>query len=184
MLQIIYISDIQLRLIWTGREDLNLRHADAGSKKINRSTDEWSINTEDYNQVINAVGVTPTIDCFASQRNKKCDIFFSRYPETGSSGIDFFSQPLSSDNVYLAVPPISAIQKAWRHFLAHKGLTVILLVPKWQSFPYYASFFTNGEFKPCVRKHFSFTAGFVSESEQCLFNGRVKFEMLCLLLKT
>ena len=158
--------------------------ADAGSKKSNQSTDEWSLNIEDFNQVINTVGVRPDVDCFATDKNKKCDIFFSRYPELGSSGVDCFSQALDSSKTYLAVPPISLIQKAWRHFVSHKGHTIIFIVPKWKSFPYYASFFINGEFKSCVTKHFTFTAGFVSESEHCLFNGRVKFEMLCMLLKT
>ena len=128
--------------------------------------------------------MTPDLDCFASQDNAKCDLYYSKLPEANSFGINFFYQKLNSDHILYVCPPVSAIQRAWRKIVQTPNVVALLCVPYWRSHAYYADFLETDRFKPCVKDFFRFKSHFVSKSESCLFNGVTNFEMLALLIKT
>ena len=54
--------------VWAPREDENLVLADLGSK-FEKSTDEWSIDSNSYLEICRYFEHKPTIDCFASTKN-------------------------------------------------------------------------------------------------------------------
>ena len=90
---------IEIEPIWLPRESQQIDMADIGSK-LSISTDEWSIDRKTYNTATNYLGLRPTVDAMATDRNKMCSKFFSAIPQQGSSGINFFAQKLSPREIY------------------------------------------------------------------------------------
>ena len=175
---------MKILTFWTEREDQNLRLADDGSKKSKTSTDEWSLDSTAYSTILERFSLSPTVDTFASSENAKCKVYFSKLPETTTSGVDFFRQKLGGDEIYFVCPPICHIQRAWRKVTQTKGITAIVCIPYWKSHAYFADLLEADNFKPCIKDHFCFKANFVSKSDSCLFNGVTKFDMIALLVKT
>ncbi len=70
------------------------------------STDEWSVRDEWLHPVLYRFNVQPTVDAMATAENTKCAKFFSKGPQPGSAGVDFFAQRLESNEVYYCCPPV------------------------------------------------------------------------------
>ena len=88
---------------------------------------------KDSKRVTRGLGVTPTVDAFASRLMARLPIFFSKCPQMDTSGIDFFSQDLRSE-VYWCTPPVSITVKTIRHILSwDTPVKAIVNIPEWQS---------------------------------------------------
>jgi hypothetical protein len=124
---------ITLVFVWVGLE--------GDKKQVNRgegqSTDEWSIQEESLQPILDRFGVQPTVDGFATAHNKKCGKFFSKGPQEGSAGVNFFSQQLSQEEVYLCCPPVHAAAHCIRKLFRSTGITAVLVVPYWTSAVYW-----------------------------------------------
>ena len=177
---VFFVSDVRIFCFWSERSDENLSIADMGSKKT--STDEWSLDNESYSQVLSRFSVVPTIDAFAAPDNTKCERFFSKWPETNTAGVNFFSQIIDPTEILYVCPPISCISRAWRTISKINGLTSIMVVPYWRSHAFFADFLEKDQFKSCIKSYFIFDANFTSKSESCLFNGSTKFATLAMLI--
>ncbi len=175
-------SDVRIFCFWSERSDANLSIADMGSKKSH--TDEWSLDNASYSKVISTFGLVPSLDTFASPDNAKCDRFYSKLPETNTSGVNFFNQTLDPSDILYVCPPVNCISRAWRTITRIPGLTSIVVVPYWRSHAFFADFLEKDQFKSCVKSHFIFDASFTSKSDSCLFNGSTKFATLAMLVIT
>jgi hypothetical protein len=90
-------------------------------------------------QAVEACGLRATVDAFATESNRRCDRFWSRFGEPGSEAVDALSVPdwkysrcpacgaLHREVVY-AFPPLSSIRPAIKKATAD-GATIVLVVP-------------------------------------------------------
>ena len=105
------------------------------------------------------------MDAFAQFCNRKADIFFSRLDETGSSGINFFSQRLFPSLGYYCFPPPGVILATIIH-LAWFKVSGLLVIPAWPSASFWSNILPDGKHLPrwadrCLR----FRANFVVDPE-------------------
>lgn len=173
---------IRLYPIWQPRSDQNINFADMGTR-LAGSSDEWGVSNQDYQLILNELNVLPSLDCFASSSNNKCNVFFSALPQKGASALDFFVQELTIDQCYFLCPPIKVISKTIQRILIFPGISGILLVPKWKSRPYWALLSKYSSFSKSIKKVFTFKATFVSNTKDNVFNGKKDFEMCAFLFK-
>ena len=75
--------------IWAPRTNKQIQLADEGSKFFS-STDEWVFDDYSYANICSFFGKVPTIDAFATSTNARCFKFFSKIPQVGSLGVNFF----------------------------------------------------------------------------------------------
>jgi hypothetical protein len=102
------------------------------------STDEWGVAREQLEEVFQEFELWPTVDAFASSVNAICGNFFSKWPQEGSAGVNFFSQKLSSAEVYFCCPPIKEIGQMIRKLLVEDRITAILVLPAWSGSTYWS----------------------------------------------
>ena len=124
--------NIRVSPIWKPREFELIRMADEGSKMY-KSTDEWSIDKRSFKQIQTNLRVTVTVDGFATRENRQVEKFFSRYPQIGTSGLNFFSMELSDQEVYWLCPPVKeVVQVIHRIREDKKKLRAIVSFPNWK----------------------------------------------------
>ena len=80
--------------VWMSRNSELIKMADDGSR-FSSSTDEWSVNEYAYKQIVKYFQIVPSLDCFSSVANNMCKHFYSKVPQSGSRGVNFFCQKLS-----------------------------------------------------------------------------------------
>jgi hypothetical protein len=85
--------------IWIGNQS-------AKAEDESYSTDEWGLQEEHFQLLLQEFQVQPTIDTFASQFNNRCASFYSKTSQRGTAGIDFFAQELRRGEVYYCCPPV------------------------------------------------------------------------------
>ena len=177
-------NNISFIPVWVPREDDFLVLADAGSK-LNLSTDEWTISNRDFAFVVQYFQLKPSVDCFATAENKKCDKFFSKIPQKSVTGIDFFAQKLISSEVYWACPPASLVLDVFKHIRSFENVTVLLFLPVWKASNFWPVIKENDNFHPLVSRFLLFSPEFVAGNEASnLFSGQKKFQSIVLLLNT
>lgn len=71
------------------------------------------------------------LDCFASEFNKKCVDYFSKFYFKDCLGVNFFAQSLPDRNLFV-FPPVSLIVPAIMHLRKYNARGC-LIVPKWTS---------------------------------------------------
>jgi len=81
----------EVKVIWVIDIPAAIADADGPSQQYS-STDEWGIAREELQAITQRFQLQPTVDAFASRKNPVCQTFFSKWPQIGSAGIDFFSQ--------------------------------------------------------------------------------------------
>jgi hypothetical protein len=89
--------------------------------------DEW------LKPVLEHFKVQPTIDALAMAANIKCAQFFSKGPQLGTAGVDFFAQKLRPSKVYFYCPLVKMAAHCIRKIVASQNITAVLLVPHWTS---------------------------------------------------
>ena len=119
------------------RDDPRIKIADDGSKTTD--TDDWQVDDQTFQR--NRTKFKFTIDLFASDRNSKCQRFYSNFFCPGTSGIDAFSHSWD-DEVAWICPPIQEIIRIVRR-LKTSRTTGILFVPKWKTADYWVEIFNN-----------------------------------------
>ncbi|MEW8548152.1 MAG: reverse transcriptase domain-containing protein [Candidatus Thiodiazotropha sp.] len=84
-----------------------------------------------------------TYDRFASDYNAKCATFSSRWWCPGTSAIDAFSESWQGHNNWLVPPPRLIVRCL--HKLRNEGAEGTLIVPKWQSAPFWPLLYPDGQ---------------------------------------
>lgn len=103
--------------------------ADAESRVLDPNT-EWSLSEKVFRQVVDCFGPFD-IDLFASAINKKCQAYFSWFPDPGSIAIDVFTISWKELNFY-AFPPFIMLPRVLRK-IVDEGAVGTLVVPWWPS---------------------------------------------------
>lgn len=88
--------------------------ADEASRNINLDT-EWELSSQYFDQIVNNFGI-PSIDLFATRSNKKCKIFYSRYPDPEATTVNAFTVSWKNKKFY-AFPPFSLILRTLRKII-------------------------------------------------------------------
>lgn len=119
--------------------------ADHESRITNIDT-EYSLSNKAYQKICNKFGHAD-IDLFASNSNKKCQKYISWKPDPDSVGVDAFT--LSWENyLFYAFPPFA---KTINKIISDQALG-ILVVPMWQSQPWYPLFIQLLTEEPIILK--------------------------------
>ena len=174
---------IRIIPIWKPRNTLQIVLADLGSKAY-LSTDEWGIDNRTFKHIQSHVGLEVTIDGFATSINKKVDKFYSKYPQCGSLGIDFFAQELSPKEVYWLCPPVKSVLTTINHVLAAKKRVIAYVsFPEWKSANYWPVIKQGSSYAPFVRAAFVSSPKYVAYNENSkVFNGKENFRFLTILI--
>jgi len=85
--------------------------ADAASRITNIDT-EWELANVHFEEIVE-VFRKPSVDLFASRINKKCESFYSRFPDPNASVVDAFTVSWKNKNFY-AFPPFALILRILR----------------------------------------------------------------------
>ena len=176
--------DIELYVVWQPRTVQSMVWADSGSK-LHLSTDEWGMSFRDFKRICDKLGYTPTVDAFASRQNAVLPTFFSKCPQLGTAGVDFFAQELRADQVYWCTPPVSIIIKVIRHILDYESpVCAIVNVPEWHSALFWPFLVKNDRFAPFVHRVAFIRPRFTTYniSSRNLFCGKQDFRMIACLI--
>ena len=138
--------------IWSPRTDVNIQLADVGSK-MNQNSDEWSIDQNSYKFIESQFSICFTLDCFATEKNSKCNFYFSKIPQCNSKGINFFMQDLTSNHTYWMCPPVSLISRAIKYLLLFPCVKAVLYVPIWSGQPFWFDIFDGIYFKEFIQDY-------------------------------
>ena len=117
--------------IWVTTVHIPGKHnviADLQSRIKPRET-EWSLNTQMYCQAVAILGLSPSIDLFASRLNHKNETYVSFKPDPGSIAVNAFHMAWTS-YLFYAFPPFCIIQKTLTKIQQDKA-TGLLVVPFW-----------------------------------------------------
>lgn len=85
--------------------------ADAASRNKNFDT-EWELSNRYFDQIANNFGM-PSVDLFTTRTNKKCTIFYSRYPDPEAAAVDAFTVSWKNKKFY-AFPPFALILRTFK----------------------------------------------------------------------
>ena len=178
--------DIEIQAVWQPRDSLQIQWADIGSK-LGASTDEWAMTRRWYKIITYRLGCTPTVDAFASRANAMLPTFFSKCPQIGTAGVDFFAQDLNRDQLYWCTPPVSIVIKVIRHILSwDTPVYAILNVPEWHSARFWPFLVRGNLFAPFVSRVVFTRPSFIAyNSSSNLFSGQKDFRIIsCLISNT
>ena len=84
------------------------------------------------------LNIQPTIDAFASSENAVCQRFFSKWPQIGSEGVNFFTQELRKEEVYFCCPPVKDAGHMIKRLGRFPGVTALVVVPAWEGSTYWS----------------------------------------------
>ena len=173
-------KNIHLTLEWRPRDDELVRIADQGSKSFDPSA--VSLDFDSFIKILEFISPQEiSVDCMANEWNRKASIFFSKNSELGSSGINFFSQPLNNRRYFYIFPPPSLVTASIIHFNRFKARGV-LVIPMWFSSVFWNNILEDGShFSNWVQKWMIFKpSGFISDPaiNSTTFKNPVTFKML------
>jgi hypothetical protein len=124
--QICADNAIHLEIQWIPRTEIE--KADFISRLI--GIGDWQITRDCFKAIERLWGIH-TVDCFANYYSKKVSKYFSRFWNSGSSGVDFFVQNIKGENC-LVIPPVELIVRA-PHYLYVCKPTATMIVSFWPS---------------------------------------------------
>jgi hypothetical protein len=176
---------IQVVPIWKPRETQIIVAADEGSKAY-LSTDEWSMDNGTFKKVVNYLGLKPTVDGFATSMNTKCEKYFSKYPQVGSSGLNFFAQKLDPMETYWICPPASQVAQAVQHMLQQEGRIIAYVsFPEWKSSNFWPVMVRGEVFASFVCAAFYSKPNFRKfNAAPSAFEGKTTFRMITVIVNT
>ena len=96
---------------------------------------EWELNPTLFNELTFLWGI-PTVDLFASRRNKKCDRYVSWRPEPEAWRYDAFTFKWSNEYFFI-FPPFSLLPRVARKLL-NDNSHAILVAPEWVAQPWWS----------------------------------------------
>ncbi len=142
---------IELIPIWIGNPG-------AKAEDESYSTDEWGLQEEHFQLLLQEFQVQPTIDAFASHFNNRCASFYSKTSQQGAAGIDFFAQELRQGEVYYCCPPVKLAAHCIRRIWSSKGIQAVLVLPHWAGASYWPLLLDRESYKPEVKQWRSWRA--------------------------
>ena len=171
--------------VWVSRNTDLIQIADDGSR-FSTSTDEWSVNDYAFSSIVRYFQLVPSIDCFSSGANNMCAKFFSKVPQSGSSGVNFFCQKLFSSDVLWVCPPVNLIIPVVKHLANYSKLMGILLVPLWRASSFYTHLFHNSYLNQIFVDLFIIKARFncSNAATASVFSANRKFSVVALHFDT
>ena len=174
---------IEIIPVWEPRSTLPIVLADLGSK-THLSTDEWGIDQKTFLKIQSRFGITFSVDGFALSSNTKCQKFFSKIPQVGSAGVNFFAQILSSSEYYYLTPPVSLVLPTIKHILAQQDRVVaVVSFPAWKNTNYYSSVIQGNQWAPYVMEAFFTSPVYVPGNQaSTVFSGRKQFRFVSILI--
>lgn len=102
--------------------------------RIKPAETEYELSTSAFIYITKIFG-QPEVDLLASNKNHKCQNYFSRFPDPHALAIDAFI--VSWSNIFFfAFPPFCLILRALNKIILDKGVG-IFLVTKWPTQPWY-----------------------------------------------
>ena len=107
--------------------------ADQLSRMINPDA-EWELCDKAFQFIVDSFGLTE-IDLFASELNKKCENYVSRFPDKEAWQVDAFSISWAEFFFY-AFPPFNLVIRTLEKIREDQA-EGILVVPEWKSQPWY-----------------------------------------------
>ena len=137
-------KSIVLYLEWVWRT--RIEKADYLSKIL--EYDDWGISFGLFNGLQNRFGIFE-VDWFASEYNAKVSVFYSRFWNPTSSGIDAFTEKWT-EKFGIFVPPISMVYRVLQKMELDRAKGV-LVVPLWNSAVFWPILCPNGNFIPNVK---------------------------------
>ena len=159
------------------RDDPRIQVADDGSKTVD--TDDWAVDFETFEKINKRHKFT--IDLFASDKNAKCQKFFSNFYCPSTSGIDAFAHSWDKEVVWIC-PPIREVIRIIRRLRTSESRGV-LFVPEWRTADYWTEIFDRKgnllwPFR-FIETHKPFIIQGIYNSQSPL-SGRVKFNFLAI----
>ena len=143
--------NIHLFIEWKPREHPLLVHADWGSRIFDQSS--YSLNAESFSAMVEFFQTPLEFDLMADYWNRKCDKYFSRFPDPCSAGVNVFSQKLDVGVFYYCFPPPSLFTAVVLH-LAKFQVSGLLLVPVWKAAAFWNNVVPDGSHLPSWVKKF------------------------------
>jgi len=177
-------AKMEVKISWDEDDAAELWKTDVRSR-LSASTDEWGLKEDDRNELFRDAGLTPTIDAFASSDNKVCDRFFSKWPQMGGAGTDFFTQQLQKGEVYYCCPPVKEAGHMFRKLLHTEGVTALVVVPAWESATFWPLLKEGDRYRREVKWWRRWKPGCKDYGPvKTLFTTRAGVEFLAALLQT
>jgi hypothetical protein len=138
--------------VWQPADEHIIQEADRRSK-LTTSTDEWGVDRACLHKIFRDFECQPTIDAFASSENSICGKFFSKWPQSGATGVNFFAQELDNEEIYFCCPQVKDIGHTIRRLQRHEGVTAVLVLPAWPGHMYWGMLRTGTGFVPEVKQY-------------------------------
>ena len=143
--------NITLFVEWRPRTDPLIVHADYGSRMFDQSS--YSLNSESFMAMVEFFNISLDVDCMSDNWNRKCPVYFSRFPDPFCSGVNFFAQKLYPHLIYYCFPPPSLFTASVLHLQAAK-VSGLVLVPLWKSASYWNNVCPDGRHLPAWVQEF------------------------------
>lgn len=172
--------------VWTKRDHPRIILADLGSKS-QQDTDEWGISSSLLKHIFKYFNFFPNLDGFATQISRKCDLFYSKYPQTGMQGLNFFSQQFNPDFQYYLCPPTRYISNVISWIQDTKGFKGILIIPHWPSSNFWCNIHNGNSFIDIIRGFYYFNCVpqiYHKFHVKNVFNCHKSMAMLALYIET
>ena len=134
--------NITLYAEWKPRNHPLLVHADWGSRMFDQSS--YSLNFESFYAMLEFFKFDIDVDAMADYWNRKCSVYFSRFPDPHSKAVNFFAQGLSRSLKYYCFPPPSLYTAVVLHMASHE-VSGLILVPVWKSAAYWSNVVPDGQ---------------------------------------
>jgi hypothetical protein len=122
--------------------------------------------------------IEPRRFCGSVQHNLGRFIFPNMHiVQPSTVGVNFFSQPLISSEIYLCCPPISLFLTSYQKLIQAPGITSWLLVPEWLAASFWPVLFPVAS---CVMKLYRFKTSFcfANTAQIHIFTKTPSFSML------
>ena len=170
--------------IWTPRETQEIVWADLGSKQ-DQSTDEWGVCEKDFRKIQDRLRTRFTVDGFATKENKKCEKFFSKFPQVNCAGIDFFSQEMKEEESYWLCPPVKLVPKTIDCVKAMRGrVRAAVALPDWKGHACYLAARENGGWLKEVSEVITINPFFKTYNRaSSVFQGKTNFGLIILMFR-
>jgi len=121
----------------------------------------------------------------AAGNNAVCKEFFSVLPQVSSSGLNIFCQKLELGKKYFCCPPVKLIVRVVGYLLQQTDVQVLLIVPAWESTPFWSVLQQHKDFQLSIKKQKAFWPRFLTfnSAPGSVFAKRPNMKMQAYLLK-
>lgn len=107
-----------------------------GLSRLEVDQSDFSLNSDAYATICREFG-PPILDCFATHRTRKCQYFYSWFPDPESSGVDAFTLPWKEH--FYAFPPFNLVSRTLRKIMQEDSRGIVV-VPFWDTQPWFPLF--------------------------------------------